>query len=241
MLSRLILLPFLLAGIIIGYLAYVEHHRELSIWLLPIGIIVAGILVLGNEINMWWWRRNPPALSPQISGMLHKSLPVYRSLKPDEQELFSARLSIYLKSSSFVSPGMTDVPGDVHAAILAPAVYLSVIHPELDEWYENYQRIVLYKHPFLTPKHPDQVHIAEIDHEDGVLIMSIEQLIPGLLDPKNQMHLGAYLYAQAFLELHPDLVNVATSGLSPKRRSELEKYLGMPLDEQAWNLVDQLV
>ncbi len=231
--------PLALAVIVIGYLSFVESHTELSVWMIPPALLLAAIFIFRPQINMWWWRRNPPRLSPELRGLLYKSLPSLRVLTPEQLELFDLRMSLYLRSSEFTKPGVTDVPEDVHAAILAPWIYLSLDQDK--PYYQDYQRIVLYKHPFLSPLHPDTVHSAEQNAEDGVMIISNEQLVPGLLDPHTQFHLPAYLAAEAYLLRHEMPGHVSEHYPRARKADDYSAVLGLPVDEQALRLHHALI
>jgi len=231
--------PLALAVIILGYLSFIESHTELSVWMIPPALLLAVVFIFRPQINMWWWKRNPPRLSPELRGLLYKSLPQLRSLTPDQLERFDLRMSLYLRSSEFTKPGVTDVPEDVHAAILAPWIYLSLDQDK--PYYENYQRIVLYKHPFLSPAHPDTVHSAEQNAEDGVMIFSNEQLVPGLLDPETQLHLPAYLAAQAYLLTHQMPSDTKEHYSKARSVDDYSAVLGLPVDEQALQLHHALI
>ncbi len=229
--------PFFIILGVVAYLVLLQDQKALSGWLIAPVLILTVLFIFQHQINLWWWRRNPPALDPEIQGLLYSSLPVLKSLTPEHKDLFDRRLSIYLQSSDFIDPGISNVPTDIHAAILAPAVLLSLKDPD-QEWYENYQRIVLYKHPFLTPRE-DRVHTAEIDIEDGTLIISNEQLIPGILQPRHQMHLSAYLYAQAYLDRFPE---IKLDGEVDQSKMTLhEKVLGIEPDSMAVRLLEKII
>ena len=198
--SRLLALPFAIATGIVAYIAFIQNVDGVGVWIIPLIIILTIILVFQHQINVWWWTRNPPNLDAQLFSMIYQSFPILFELSPEKKELFQLRLSIYLKSNDFTEPGMKEVPLDVHASILAPAVFLSLDQENL--WYDDYQRIVMYKHPFLSPRHSEKMHTAELHAEDGLFIFSIEQLLPGLLHPKEIFNLSTYIVSQAYILKH---------------------------------------
>ena len=72
-----------------------------------------------------------------------------------------------------------------------------------DYIYKDYDQIVVYNHPFPTPN-IEVLHAAEIFSEDGVIILSREQLINGFFDP-TQINIALLLAIMTFIESNPRL------------------------------------
>ena len=66
----------------------------------------------------------------------------------------------------------------------------------------DFDRIFIYKHPFGTPKHKF-LHTVETEAEDGVIIYSLEQLIPGITNPELYYNIGMHAYVEAFSKANP--------------------------------------
>ena len=97
--------------------------------------------------------------------------------------------------------GVQDIPEDIKYLVAAQALILS---RKKENWLlEPYFRIVLYPHPFLSPEIPETVHASELHEEDGVLIFSMEQLLPGFFSWGKHFNLCTYEWARAYYSLFP--------------------------------------
>lgn len=202
-LSKIVALPFGVAFAMVLYWSMDYNHKDISIWLIPLGIILVLIFVFHPQLDFWWHRRNPPPIDRVIVDWLEKYSSYYKKLLVPDKIKFLKRLSIYLHAKEFVAQGQKQegVPEDIKAIIGHSYIMLSM---GLEDYLlKDYDRIVLYKHPFPTPE-KKFLHSVETHPEDGVIILSMEQLISGLLN-QAFYNVGLHAYAEAFVEKNPSL------------------------------------
>jgi hypothetical protein len=128
-----------------------------------------------------------------------------------------------------------DAPEDVKY-ILAWYAALLTMHQEA-YLYDNLDRIVFYHHPFLSPLHPDDVHITEVEPVDGTIIISVPHLIRGHME-KGLYNLALHTMAEAYatcymkekIQWPPDIWEQLEQ-ISSIPRDRIEAYLGLPLTD----------
>jgi hypothetical protein len=134
--------------------------------------------------------------------MLIKFFPPYSKIPKVEVLDFDQKLGLFVKAKDFIPMGIPDIPEDVKYLIAAQAL---IISRHRENWLlEPYFRIVLYPHPFLSPAMPETAHTSEIHEEDGVLIFSLEQLLPGFFSWGKHFNICTYEWARAYYSLFPE-------------------------------------
>ncbi len=219
-LTKILAFPVVIALIIILFLQYNEGY-DMGFWfVLPVVIIVV-LYISHEEIDHWYLRRNPIKLDEKIINLLNKYIPFYRDLNAEDKEKYHIRLSKYITGRSFKSVGsseMKNVPYDIKAMISTNAVQLAF---EMDDYLiGDFDRIFVYKHPFGSPAHKF-LHAVETEAEDGVIIYSLEQLIPGITDPALHYNIGMHAYVDAFIKANP------TAPFPPKLGADWLDILGI--------------
>ena len=135
----------------------------------------------------------------------------------------------------FINKNEQAAPEDVKYILAFYAVLLT-LHQE-SFLYDGLDRIAFYHHPFLSPAHPDDVHIAEVEMEDGTMIVSVPHLIKGHLE-KGYYNIALHLMAEAYQKIYlkknitwspstwSDLENMSSIS-----RDQIDAYIGLPVDD----------
>jgi len=194
-------LPILILLIGILYLHY-SMDAISGYWIaLPV-VLGAVVFVSYQEIDYWYISRNPIKLDAEVLNLLNKYVPFYRNLNNEEKEKYNLRLSRYISSRSFKSVGseLKNVPYDIKAMISTNAIQLAFY---MDDYLiGDFDRIFVYKHPFGSPRYKF-LHTVETEAEDGVMIYSLEHLVPGITNPDIYYNIGMHGYVDAFIKANP--------------------------------------
>ena len=195
--SKVLGLPLAILAVAIAYVSY-EISGNISVWIfLPVMLLVV-VYVLHGPIDHWWLSKYPVPLDPKLKDWLIKYFPYYHTLSAEEKEIFDYRMTLYLDGRLFKSVGseQRDVPEDIKCMVAAHGILMSLHHK--DYLIGDIDRIFLYKHPFPTPRH-QYLHNVEVETEDGVIILSLEQLTNALIHPNDFINIGFYAYAESFI------------------------------------------
>lgn len=199
----MIAFPLLLAT---GYGAYrmFDHNYSDDFPYILIPVVLLTILYISyGQIDYWWLKKNPMPLDERIIKWLSDYLPYYNNLETPNKDLFEKRLGLYVEAREFKLIGnkeLNDVPFDVKNILASQAVRLCL---GLEDFLiKDLDRIYVYKHPFPSPRF-QFIHTYEIDVEDGVIILSLEQAINGIIQPHKYYNITLHAFAEAFVHLHP--------------------------------------
>lgn len=200
--TRILSIPFVFLALFFLYLTW-EVDPGYSIYIVPFVIMLALIYVFGPQINWWWYQRRPPELKPKIRLLITRHLPYYQKLMESEQERFRKRVALYMEANDFMPQGMESVPEDLRAIAAACAVQLTF--GQKDFLLPKFEHIIFYPKPFPSPQYPENFHSSEIYEEDGVILFSAEQLLPGFLQPYQYYSIGLHEYAKVFARSYPEI------------------------------------
>ncbi len=225
-LTKVLALPLVIIFVYILYLAKDNPYSEKT-WLLIIPtVLLTALYVFHGQINYWYLKRNPPPLDKPIVEWLTKYSRYYNSLGGDRKKLYEERLALYLEAREFTSIGVEKrgVPDDIKGIIGSIPVMMTM--NDEDFLLGDYDRVFLYKHPFPSPE-MKFLHTVETDHEDGVLIFSMEHLIPPLVNARQMYNIGCHGYAVAYLQQYPtkSILDVTESHIP-----NLEKISGFSME-----------
>lgn len=236
--TQVLAFPLIIAALAILYFTW-DKGGGLSIYFaVPVFLLVC-LYVFHGVIDHWWLQKFPRKLEPELTEWLQKYFRPYTRFSDDELETFDHRMTLYLNGRLFQSVGseMREVPEDIKCMVAAHGVEMSLHYK--DYLIGEYDRIFLYKHPFPSPNHP-YLHTVEVNKEDGVIILSLEQLANAVLYPDDYFNIGYYAYAEAFADVHknldlPDCENTwtrieAVTGWTRERILAVtgHEYLNMP-------------
>lgn len=221
-LANVLAFPLIIVFVIILYLSGDYTYQGISVWMIPLAIVVAIIYVMKPQIDFWWHSKNPTKLDQPIIDWLNKYSSFYQNLAEGDKNKFEDRLSIFVRSKSFemmVGPEKQEMPEDLKAIIAHCAIQVSF--GDENFLFEPFDHYILYQHPFPSPDHP-YIHSYEINREDGVILWSLEQLIPGLLD-QNEYNIGIHGFVEAKnIDYLPD-----SKDLTPQELKKIQMTLGL--------------
>ncbi|MCB0586994.1 MAG: zinc-dependent peptidase [Phaeodactylibacter sp.] len=200
--ARILSIPFAVLALVFLYLTW-EVDTGYSIYIVPCVIAMALIYVLSPQINWWWFQRRPPELKPKIRMLITRHLPYYQKLVESEQGRFRKRVALYMEANDFRPQGMETVPEDLRA--IAAACAVQITFGQKDFLLPKFENIIFYPHPFPSPQYPENFHSSEVYEEDGVVIFSAEQLLPGFLQPFQYYNIGLHEYAKVFVRSNPQI------------------------------------
>lgn len=200
-LTKILALPVALLLIIILYLRYSEGY-DTGVWFVVPIILGVVLYISSDEIDHWYLKRNPIKLDIEVLDLLKKYIPFYRGLNEEDKAKYHTRLSQYISGRSFKSVGseLKDVPYDIRAMISTNAIQLAF--DQDDYLIGDFDRVYVYKHPFGTPTY-QFLHTVETEVEDGMIIYSLEHLIPGITNPDLYYNIGMHGYVEAFIKANP--------------------------------------
>ncbi|MFT6810731.1 MAG: hypothetical protein ACJA01_003976 [Saprospiraceae bacterium] len=201
--ARFLALPFVLYAILFMANGYYETSTIHTLAFMASIIILVLLYVFQYQINEKYWKRNPPPLDMKLKSWMTHHSNFAKSLSPEDLGRFEKRISLFVKVKNFTLKGEKDYELEEDSKCLIAHEFQRLIFGREDFLYNELNQIVVYNHPFPTPN-IEQLHAAEIYSEDGVIILSREQLINGFFDP-TQVNIALLLAIMAFVESNPRL------------------------------------
>ncbi len=196
----LIVLLGLLSAAPLGY-AFLNDSGATGLYAIPFVIALALAVIFKPELDWAYYTRYPPDLEKPVILLLETKQPAwYKRLTTVDRLALRRRTALTLLGLDFKPQGMEDgsLPGDIEALIAAQAARLTVGLSPKHAIPEPFEHIVVYRHPFPSPQFPDQFHASELYAEDGVIMLSLHQALPALLDPHEYFNIALYEWARAF-------------------------------------------
>ncbi|HJW30870.1 MAG TPA: zinc-dependent peptidase [Saprospiraceae bacterium] len=218
-----------------AYFIFFQDRDDL-VYLAAICLVV---LVLAytfhHQIDQLMIRGVPQKLDHAMHDMLVRTSPKFAQLTPEHQHLTEDRMERWVMKKDFINKNEPDAPEDAKYILAFYAVMLTLHQAEF--LYEDLDRVAFYHHPFLSPHHPDDAHIAEVEMEDGTMIISVPHLIKGYLE-KGYYNIGLHLMAEAFQQVYlkkkmawPADIWDKLEAISGINRDRIEAYIGLPVDD----------
>jgi hypothetical protein len=215
------------------YLIFFKDRDDLMFYFgLALTILVV-TYVFQFQLDQLMTRGVPLKLNKAMHDMLMHTAPHFTRMSTVQQHMIEDRMMRWITKKEFINQNDQDAPEDVKF-ILAYYAALMTLHQEAYN-YEGLDRIVFYHHPFLSPHLFDEVHIAEIEKEDGTLIISVPHLLKGHLE-KGYYNIALHLMAEAYYQLYikePVQWDIdiwdqleKKSGIS---KESIDNYIGIPV------------
>lgn len=226
MLSRYLYIPFVLLAIVFLMTTAITKEYAYAIYAVPCVVGIAVLYILSPQIDWWWYKRHPLDLPAGLRHFLNINSLFYQNLSAADKTKFRNRMAMYMEANEFMPQGMEDVPPDIKAVVAASVV--QVTFGQEDYLLNKFEHIVIYPHPFPSPQFPDQWHASEFFEEDGVIMFSAEQLMPGFLQPQRFLHIGLYEYVRVFRHSYP---SVAFPYVGKEHWPMLEQVSSFPKDK----------
>jgi hypothetical protein len=165
--------------------------EEYAPYLIPFVIFGVSVYVLSPQIDWWWYTKFPKAPNPSVAAYFSKNFIGFNQLTPAAKKDILNKYHLLEMSKNFISKGEEDqIPDGIKLIVLTSL--LECTHRRKDFWLKNFENIVLYAHPFPSPKWPQNLHLSEVEWEDGVFIFSLPAVIEGLKNPKQYFPVSTY-------------------------------------------------
>ena len=228
----------ILAAVALAGSAYFIFFRDRDdfLFLFAISLIVLMITYIFQfQIDQLMTRGSAQKIPDAMHNMLMNTSPHFAAMTQAQRLLVADRMKRWIVKKEFISQNKQEAPEDVKY-ILAYYAVLLTMHQQA-YMYEGLDRIVFYHHPFLSPTHPDDVHIIEVEKEDGTIIISVQDLLKGHLE-KGYYNVALHVMAEAYQQVYMR-EKIAWSGdiweyletISSISRQKLEDYIGLPVDD----------
>ncbi len=196
MFTRILLSLFAFIAIGVLYASWMIDEKYAPL-LIPLGIIIAAIIVFTPQIDWWWAKRYPPKTDKRVIQFLETFYPYYCELTEPLKRSFLIRVELIVKSLDWMPMGFENVPADVQYAL---STYLARLTQKREKYiFKYWGKIVLYKHPFPSPQHPKQLHHSEIFYEDNVVLLDFPQMLKGFINPMEVFPIGLYEMIRIYL------------------------------------------
>ena len=186
---------FLLLAIAFGgYDMYNGYEYVPPVYIALSVVAAATIFTMSNQINWWWFERNPPHLDALAVRIIKAHFPYFAQLSETERQRFGSRVFMFLMDKDFVSAGTPDedVPEDFKVLMAASVVQFTFGMPEY--WLPDLEKIIMYPRLFPTVERP-AFHACEA-HEDNCFIFSGIMLRNGLQNPMAYYNIGLHVAAE---------------------------------------------
>lgn len=198
--TRILAIPFVLLLALMLYLSLAVDER-FSVVIIFCTVTLAMLFVFSPQIDWWWYSRRPPELEDTFRQFLRQRHPFYMDLSPEEKLKFRQRIALFRLAKDFMPQGMEEVPDDIRFFIALNGVHLTFGWD--DYLLPEYEKIIIYLHPFPSPQYPDRFHASEIFKEDGVMMFSAQHLVKGVMEPRRYFPVGLYEMAKVAIQGYP--------------------------------------
>jgi len=230
------ILVLAVVGVVVSAYFIFFKEREDMIYVLAVSLLIGVIAyTFQYQIDQLMIRGVPQRLDPDMRQMLLVTASGFAQLPDMQQRMVEDRMTRWVIKKDFINKNEQDAPEDVKY-ILAWYAALLTMH-QAEYLYEGLDRVVFYHHPFLSPLHPDDVHIAEVESEDGTIIIAVPHLIRGHMETgiyNIGLHTMAEAYATCYIKekiTWPDDIWEQLEAISTIPRDRIEAYIGLPLTD----------
>ncbi len=202
----------------------------------PFAIAAIALLVFKSPIDRYFFKFQDVGFVEKIENMLKVEYPIIATYSLEKQKEFFDRLFFFMyERECYLVKEESDELDLYHSLIInAPGVILGMEGP-VDEA-RDVERIAAYAHPFPSPK-MKFLHAAEYDNEDGVIIVSLEQMTLSQRFPDRYFPINYFMWAQrkvAYQDGFPDIPAEFGEdfekiwGFTPK---SVEQFMGYELND----------
>ena len=161
-----------IAGVALcAYFIFFKDRPDL-IYLLSLCLLILVITyVFQYQIDQLMIRGVPQTLDGEMRAMLLATSLYFKEMPVPAKQMAEDRMVRWVMKKDFLNKNEQDAPEDVKYILAWYAALLTM--NQKDFLYGGLDRIVFYHHPFLSPQYPDDVHISEVEKEDGTIIISV--------------------------------------------------------------------
>jgi len=201
--SRFLALPFILVLCFFAIkILQDKNYEHFALALIPIMALVL-IYLFQPQLDYWWLSRTPPEIDEKVLKSLNSTNTHYKSLSEERKLEFHKRLILYIEGRVFLAKGMEqdfDVPYDVKNLIAQIPITMTL--NKKDFLLDNFDRIILYKHPFPSPRFKF-LHTAETHSEDGLIIIALDYAEAAFFKPTEHYNVAWHAFADAYIKTYP--------------------------------------
>lgn len=189
---------FLSLAIALLALAAILFYFLQGMWylaLIPPIILGIGFLVFKRPLDEWGFKFQDVKIDDKLTALIQTEYPETIDYNEEELAIFRKRMFYFLyEKESYLVLGEPEELDLYHVILIcAPAVIMSM-GGKIDKG-EDIERVAAYNHAFPSPK-MKFLHSVEYDEEDGVVIVSIEQLMLCLRMPQDYYHIAYHLWCE---------------------------------------------
>jgi len=192
MLSRVLIFVFSLGSILSLYITW-TYDDSYSFLIIPFVLLGASSIVMSPQIDYWWISKFPPKSDPSAKAFIKLHIPNSGAL-PD---IFYHRMELFKRSFDWMPMGFETVPLDISYILSSYSALLTLNRKKFQ--FKDWQKVVLYQHPFPSHQYPDHFHNCETFAEDGVMLINMEWLMLGFVNPNIALPTGLYMMSEAYL------------------------------------------
>lgn len=222
------------AGVVgFGYFIFFRDRDDLIFYFAVSLVILVVAYVFQFQIDQMMTRGVPLRLDIPMRNMLLNTAPHFQAMPTSQQLLVEDRMMRWVMKKDFINQNEQEAPQDVKF-ILAYYAILLTLHQESYN-YDGLDRVIFYHHPFLSPHYTDDVHIIEIEKEDGSLIISVPHLLKGHLE-QGYYNIGLHFMAEAYqhcylkhdIQWRSDIWGTLEM-ISTISKESIDAYIGLPV------------
>lgn len=234
MARRILVLAALAVGVC-GYYIFFEDRDDMLLPMAASMIILVVAYIFQYQIDQLMIRGVPQRLDGAMRQMLVHTAPQFVAMPEIRQLMVEDRMKRWVIKKDFINKNEQDAPEDVKFIMAWYAVLLTM-HQEA-YLYEGIDRVVFYHHPFLSPLYTDEAHIAEVEPEDGTMIVSVAHVIKGHME-RGYYNIALHVMAEAFASCYikeaiqwPDDIWEQLETISSISKEKIESYIGLLLTD----------
>ena len=239
MLSRRLGVLFGIILVLILILVYLIGVRYLSVLLIIPFAALAGVFVLHQDIDKWWYRKHPGKLPDGLRSFITQHLPIYRYLESEKKLRFEREVMIFIRVKTFVPKGFESIPEEIKAILAIFAVLPMINRPHWSSRLAHFDNIVLYNHLFPSPQFPNHLHASELHRDDGVAVFCIPHFLQAFKNPLQFFNTALYEWSRIYIndDLDFKIPFYQLEQISGFQNSSLIQYIGLPEPEMDWRAV----
>lgn len=230
------IMVFAAAGVAIcAYFIFFKERHDLIYLLSACLLILVVTYVFQYQIDQLMIRGVPQTLDGDMRQMLLATSKHFNEMPVPNKKMAEDRMVRWVMKKDFINKNEHDAPEDVRFMLAWYAIFLTMHQKTF--LYDGVDRVVFYHHPFLSPGYPDDVHIAEVEKEDGTMIISVPHLIKGHME-KGMYNIALHAIAEAYAVCYmqekiswPEDIWEQLESISTIPKSSIDAFIGLPVQD----------
>ncbi|MFT4759715.1 MAG: Mlc titration factor MtfA (ptsG expression regulator) [Paraglaciecola sp.] len=197
-------MPFIVIAMsLFGVSHFLEDDGFYAQLAIPFVLLGALCYVFAPQINWRYHLKKPPVMDFGLRHLLETKVEFYKEMHPYVRKQFRERVTLFIESVDFKVQVSDEFPSDMRLCIAGSAVRL--LMGRGDYHFPKFENVILYPHPFPSPKFPEHWHTAEFFEEDGVVMFAAQPLLMGFINPKQYYNVALHEYTNVFQLSYPEL------------------------------------